>query len=195
MTIALGWRHNLPVLRGLATNQPKWRCFITPMLFAPHTHSGAPKRQMPTAARLAAGILFFLVGWQAAQYTLLTFPEGTPATYFPLTIGLIGLWQGWMVAGSRAGQGIGLAFANGIRCSVQTAFFGILLFALRTMFMRSANLRYDSPGEATVATLELFMEYLFQTFQMPQAYLIWGTLLIGGALAGLVTEAVGRVWR
>jgi hypothetical protein len=63
------------------------------------------------------------------------------------------------------------------------------------MFMRSANLRYDSPGEATVATLELFMEYLFQTLQMPQAYLIWGTLLIGGALAGLVTEAVGRVWR
>jgi hypothetical protein len=103
---------------------------------------------MPTAAKLVAGILFFLVGWQAAVYTLLTFPPEMPATYFPLTIGLIGLWQGWMVSGSRAGQGIGVAFGNGIRCSVQIAFFGILLFALRTMFMRSANLRYSAPWEA-----------------------------------------------
>jgi hypothetical protein len=165
------------------------------MLFPPHTQSGSRKVQMPTAAKLVAATLFFLVGWQAATFTLLTFPEGTPATYFPLTIALIGLWQGWMVAGARAGQGIGAAFANGIRCSLQIAFFGLLLFALRTMFMRSANLRYDDPGEAVIATLDLFIEYLLQTLQMPYATQIWGMLLIGGALAGLVAEAVGRIWR
>lgn len=147
---------------------------------------------MPTAAKLAAALLFFGVGWQAAQFTLLTFPEQTPATYFPLTIALIGLWQGWMVSGSRAGQGIRTALANGMRCGAQIAFFGLLLFALRTMFARSANLRYDSPGEATIATLELFIEYFYQTLEIPH---IWATLLVGGAVAGLVAEMVSRVWR
>jgi hypothetical protein len=161
------------------------------MFFPPQTQSGSPKASMPTAAKLVAAILFFGVGWQAATYTLLTFPEGTPATYFPLTIGLIGLWQGWMVSGSRAGQGIGQAFGNGIRCSVQIAFFGILLFALRTMFARSANLRYDAPWEAVVATSELFVEYFMQSLTIP----VWGTLLIGGALCGLVVEAAGRLWK
>jgi hypothetical protein len=165
------------------------------MFFPPHTQSGAPKAQMPTAAKAVAAILFFLVGWQAAVYTLLTFPEGMPATYFPLTIGLIGAWQGWMVSGPRAGKGIGVSFANGIRAAVQTAFFGILLFALRTMFARASNLRYDAPGEAVIATLELFLEYLMQTLEMPFAVMIWSTLVIGGALCGLAVEAAGRLWR
>jgi len=161
------------------------------MFFPPQTQSGSPKAQMPTAAKLVAAVLFFLVGWQAAVYTLLTFPPEMPATYFPLTIGLIGLWQGWMVSGSRAGQGIGVAFGNGVRCSVQIAFFGLLVFALRTMFMRSANLRYSAPWEAVTATFDLFIEYFMQSLTIP----VWGTLLIGGALCGLVVEAAGRVWR
>jgi hypothetical protein len=163
------------------------------MFFPPHTQSGASTGfGMPTAGKLVAAILFFLVGWKAAEFTLLTFPPEMAATYFPLTIGLIGLWQGWMVSGSRAGQGARTALGNGVRCSVQIAFFGILLFALRTMFQRAGNLRYESPGEATIATLELFLQYLLQTFQIPE---IWAMLLIGGAFAGLVTEAVGRIWR
>jgi hypothetical protein len=100
-----------------------------------------------------------------------------------------------MVSGSRAGKGTGQAFANGVRCSVQIAFFGLLLFALRTMFMRSANLRYDDPGEAVIATLDLFLEYFQQMLEMPYAVNIWGMLLLGGAFAGLVSEAVGRIWR
>jgi hypothetical protein len=162
------------------------------MFFPPQTHSGTKSLQMPTAAKLVAGILFFLIGWQAAKFTLLTFPPEMAATFFPLTIGLIGFWQGWTVSGTRAGQGFRAALGNGMRCGVQVAFFGLLLFALRTMFQRSANLRYDSPGEATIATIELFIEYFQQTLEIPH---IWGTLLIGGAIAGLLTEAIGRIWR
>jgi hypothetical protein len=162
------------------------------MFFPPQTHSGTKALQMPTAAKLVGGILFFLVGWQAAEFTLLTFPAEMAATYFPLTIGLIGFWQGWMVSGTRAGQGYGAGIGNGMRVGAQIAFFGLLLFALRTMFQRAANLRYESPGEATIATIELFIEYLLQTFGIPH---IWATLLIGGAIAGLLTEAIGRIWR
>lgn len=164
------------------------------MFFPPQTQSGAPKAQMPTAAKLVAAILFFLVGYQAARFTLIgTFPEAMHGNMvFPVSIGLIGVWQGWMVSGTRAGQGWRVAVGNGARCAGQIAFFGLLLYALRTMFQRAANLRYDAPGEAVIATFELFIEYFAQTLESP---LIWSTLLIGGAVAGLLTEAAGRLWR
>jgi hypothetical protein len=149
---------------------------------------------MPTAGKLVAAILFFLVGYQAARFTLTeTFPEAMHGnTIFPITIGLIGVWQGWMVSGTRAGQGLRLSVGNGMRCAAQIAFFGLLLYALRTMFQRAANLRYDAPWEAVIATFELFIEYFLQTLESP---LIWGTLLVGGLIAGLLTEAAGRLWR
>lgn len=146
---------------------------------------------MPTGARLVGGLLFFGVGWYTALQVLLTVPEGTPATYFPLTIALIGLVQGWMVIGARAGEGFGLAVANGLRTSIQIAFFGLLLFALRTMFIRSANLRYDNPGEAAFETLELFLEYFLQSLTVE----VWGALFVGGVFGGLLTELAGRAWR
>ena len=59
------------------------------------------------------------------------------------------------------------------------------------MFLRSANLRYDGAGEATVAALELFLQYLLQSLTAP----IWGTLLIGGMVAGALTELAARNWR
>ena len=156
--------------------------------------SGAPEiatsRGLPTAGKLIGGVSFAVVGWIAALRVLDTMPEGTPATFFPVTIAAIGLWQGW-VAGSRVGKGWSAGLSNGVRTSVQMAFFGLLLFSLRTMFMRSANLRYDSPGEATVATLELFMQYSLQSLTAP----IWATLLVGGLAAGLLTEIAGKLWR
>ncbi|WP_224814689.1 TrgA family protein [Hasllibacter sp. MH4015] len=146
---------------------------------------------MPTGAKLVGGIVFMAVGWFAALQVILTMPEGTPATYFPHTIAAIGLWQGWMVMGNRAGAGIGSGIANGIRTSAQIAFFGLMLFALRTMFIRSSDLRYDSPGEATVDALNLFLEYFLQMLTVE----IWGVLLIGGAVGGLVTELAAKAWR
>lgn len=146
---------------------------------------------MPTGAKLTGAVVFFAVGWLAALFVIDTFPEGTPATYFPLTIALIGLWQGWMVAGAHAGNGYQISMGAGLRTSVQIAFFGLLLFALRTMFMRSARLRYDGPGEATIAALELFLEYLLQSLT-PE---IWGTLILGGLIGGAICEWAARRWR
>jgi hypothetical protein len=146
---------------------------------------------MPTGAKLAGSLLFFAVAYMAAMQAKLTLPEGTPASYFNITIAAIGFWQGWMVMGARAGGGMSLAMSNGLRTSLQIAFFAISLFALRTMFIRSANLRYDNPGEAVTATLELFLEYLIQTLTPG----VWGVLLIGGIVAGILTEFAARAWR
>ncbi|MBL4628150.1 MAG: TrgA family protein [Roseicyclus sp.] len=146
---------------------------------------------MPTGSKLAGAILFFCVGYFAALQVLLTLPEGMPAAYFPITIAGIGLWQGWLVIGTRAGEGFGLAVANGIRTSVQIAFFGIMIFALRTMFQRSGDLRYSSPGEATVDALNLFLEYSLQSLTVQ----IWGALFVGGVVGGILTEFAARSWR
>lgn len=146
---------------------------------------------MPTAAKLVGALVFFAVGWMAALQVLTTVPEGTPATYFPVTIALIGLWQGWSVAGRHAGHGIGNALGNGIRTSVQIAFFGLLLFALRTMFMRSTNLRYDGFMEAIIEAMELFIEYALQSAIVP----VWAVLLAGGVIGGLICEIAARRWR
>lgn len=148
-------------------------------------------KSFPTAAALIGALVFFAVGWLTALQVIETFPEGTPATYFPLTIALIGLWQGWSVAGRGVGQGAGVAVAYGLRCSVQMAFLGLLLFACRAVFFRALDMRYDGLAEAVVATLEQFIVYLLQSLTMP----IWGVLLAGGVFGGLICEAVARRWR
>lgn len=146
---------------------------------------------MPTGAKLAASIIFFAIGYYGAMQAKLTFEEGTPATYFNITIALIGFLQGWMVVGSRAGAGMVMGASNGLRAGAQIAFFGLLLFALRTMFLRSMDLRYSSPGEATTEAMELFLQYFLQSLTIP----IWGVLLVGGILGGILTEFAARAWR
>ena len=146
---------------------------------------------MPTGAKLAGAILFFGIGYYGAMMAKLTFEEGTPATYFNITIAFIGFFQGWMFVGKRAGRGYFFGAANGLQAGVQIAFFGLLLFALRTMFLRSADLRYSAPGEAATEAMELFLEYFLQSLT-PQ---IWGVLLVGGIIGGLITEVAGRAWR
>jgi hypothetical protein len=161
------------------------------MFFPSHIESSGSSNRMPTAAKLVGAAFFFAVGWLAALQVIKTFPEGTPATYFPLTIAMIGLWQGWSVAGRAAGKGTGTAIANGLRTSVQIALLGLVLFALRTMFIRSANLRYDGFGEAVVAAMELFIEYSLQSLTVP----VWGVLLVGGVIGGMICEGAARRWR
>lgn len=146
---------------------------------------------MPTAAKLIGALLLFGVGWLAALFAIDTLPEGTPARYFPLTIALIGFWQGWMVIGGQAGQGVAAGAGHGLRAGVQMALIGLAVFALREMFLRAGNLRYRGAGEATTAALDLFADYALQSLTVP----IWGTVILGGVVAGTISEWSARRWR
>jgi hypothetical protein len=161
------------------------------MFMPSHTDTRTAARRMPTAAKLVGAVTFFGVGWLAALQVLATVPEGTPATWFPLTIALIGLWQGWSVAGALAGDGRAAAVANGVRTSIQIAFVGLVVFALRAMFLRSVRLRYDGLGEALGDASDLFIAYAMQSFTLP----VWGVLLLGGVIGGLICEGAARRWR
>jgi len=52
-------------------------------------------------------------------------------------------------------------------------------------------LRYDGFGEAVIAAMELFIEYAVQSLTVP----IWGVLLGGGVIGGLICEGAARRWR
>jgi len=146
---------------------------------------------MPTAAKLIGALLLFGVGWAAALGAIATLPDGMPARYFPVTIALIGFWQGWVVIGGHAGQGLRVGAGHGLRAAVQMAVVGLAVFALREMFLRAGNLRYAGAGEATVAALELFVEYALQSLTVP----IWGVVILGGLAAGAISEVAARHWR
>lgn len=146
---------------------------------------------MWTAAKLVSAVVFAGVGYLAAYFVMDTFPEGQTARFFPATVAVIGLWQGWYVMGSRAGEGVTASMGNGLRTSVQLAFFGLAFFALREMFVRSADLQYRGAGEAVTAALNLFLEYFWQMQTVP----VLVTLLVGGLLGGFAAEIAARRWR
>ncbi|MDA0924259.1 MAG: TrgA family protein [Proteobacteria bacterium] len=161
------------------------------MFFSQDTGGRNGTKVLPTAARLAAALWFFAVGWLTALQVLATFPDGTPATYFPLSLAIIGLWQGWSVAGRGVGEGRTVAMAHGLRCAVQMAFFGLVVFSARAVYYRALNMRYDDLADAMEAVLVQFIAYGVQSLTIP----IWGVLLAGGVIGGLICEAVARRWR
>jgi hypothetical protein len=161
------------------------------MFFSQETGGRNGTKVLPTAARLAGALWFFAVGWLTALQVLATFPDGTPATYFPLSLAMIGLWQGWSVAGRGVGEGRVVAMAHGLRCAIQMAFVGLVAFSARAVYYRALNMRYDGLGDAVEAVLVQFIAYGVQSLTIP----IWGVLLAGGAIGGLICEAVARRWR
>ena len=110
------------------------------MFFSQDTGGPNGTKVLPTAARLAGSLWFFAVGWLTALQVLATFPDGTPATYFPLSLAMIGVWQGWSVAGRGVGEGRTVAMAHGLRCAVQMAFVGLVFFfGARSVFSRAQH--------------------------------------------------------
>ncbi len=146
---------------------------------------------MPTAAKLVATVLFAVVGLLAANAYGATLPDGQPAFWLAPVCVVLGIWHGWFTMGRHVGNGMLAAAGTGIRTSVQIAFFAVLGFATFEMFHRSVRLRYDGPGEALIAALELVLEYgLSMVVVVP----CLATLIGGGVVAGLVTEAVNSRW-
>ena len=145
---------------------------------------------MPTAAKLIAGVAFALIAWFAANAYVPLLPEETSVGYLlEITAGL-GFVCGWIVLGKRAGHGMAEAISTGLRTSITTVFWALLLFSIYVMVHRSTKMLYDGPMEAVLDVFNIGLIY---------AKLMWDAqfvliLSIGGALGGMVTEMAGRRW-
>jgi hypothetical protein len=146
---------------------------------------------MPTAAKFVAAICFAIFGAVAAEVVKPALPEGTQFGYFVPICAIIGLLNGWIVMGVLAGHGYRDAMGSGVRTAIQIVVWGLLVFSIYEMILRSMNVnRYDGPMEAITAAFGLMLDY-GKLLLKPA---ILGTFLVGGLIGGAITEWTGKRW-
>ncbi|NAZ36263.1 TrgA family protein [Rubellimicrobium sp. CFH 75288] len=146
---------------------------------------------MPTAAKLAAALLFAALAWIVSRLTFPLWPEGADPGRFAEINAAVGLVLGWRMAGARAGTGWTSGIGHGLTTAVAVAFVSLFLHSFAEMIRQSLRKFYDGPMEAVVAVFGLLVEQGAR-LGSPQTV---GVLLAGGAAAGLVTAWCGRHFR
>ena len=143
---------------------------------------------MPTAARLAAAFAFAAVGFFAAELYKPGLPPETQWGRFTLICALIGLLAGWVIMGRLAGRGTRAALGNGLRTAAVMVFYAMVIFAVYEMILRSLRKRYGGVFEAVEGTFDIILIYGTGLLR-PEPLIV---LVVGGMLAGLLTEWVAR---
>jgi hypothetical protein len=147
---------------------------------------------MWTAAKLVAAILFAGLAFYVSQLIRPLFPEGTNLGWFAEVNAVIGYFSGWVIAGSRAGQGgWPAAVSYGLTATVGMTFWCLVIHSGVVMIEKSMMRLYDGPGEAIVAFFGLLVDHLF-LMSTPEVLIV---LFGGGVVAALVTEVAGRNFR
>jgi hypothetical protein len=146
---------------------------------------------MPTGAKLVGALCFAVVGWIMADYFALTMPDASSLGPIREGAAVLGLIIGWRVMGASVGKGYLEAAGSGIKTSVVLVFFALLFLSLKEMLMNSVKMRYDG---AMDATLDVFVTMARRSEGLLSLGVL-GTIIIGGIIAGLLTENASRRWR
>ncbi|MWD26095.1 TrgA family protein [Aquicoccus sp. SCR17] len=146
---------------------------------------------MPTAAKLAAAIALAVVAWIVSEQVKLLFPEGKYFGNFNYINAAIGFLCGWVVIGRQAGRGYSAGISYGITGTAAMVFWALVVHSGGEMTRLALRNRYRGPLEALTDSFGIAMEYL----AMIATSQIILTLLIGGCIAGLLSEWVWRRWR
>jgi hypothetical protein len=141
---------------------------------------------MPTAGRLVGAALFALLGAGVSWLALPRFPEGAAPEWFLPVNAAIGAVLGWRAGVPRGGwaRGVGL----GLTTAVALALLALLAEGGTEMIERSLRRAYDGPVEALVEMVGIMMR-LGRHLAGAQ---VLTALLLGGAVAGVGTEAAAR---
>ncbi len=143
---------------------------------------------MLTMGRLAGAIVFALFGWYLAGVTIPFFPEGVaPRFWVPVGAGA-GLFVGWMVCGTRAGQGYNPAVGGGLTCGIALAFLMLFAASFNQMLQNALRMRYDGPMDALVNVFSQMIEFGLYFADIT----IIATVLIGGVICAWITEFFGQ---
>ncbi|UWQ80802.1 TrgA family protein [Leisingera sp. S132] len=146
---------------------------------------------MPTGARLAAAISLATLAFIVSFLVMPQLPEGTNFGYFVHINVVLGLLCGWIFMGKRAGRGVVPAINNGLTGMAVLVLWALFVQGAWEMFRLAMRHRYGGPFEALSQIFVIGMEYFF-LIAVPSVLI---PLVVGGALAGLVTENASQRWR
>lgn len=146
---------------------------------------------MPTGAKLMAAICFAVVGWVMANYYAVNMPDSAAAGPIREGAALVGVIIGWSVMGNSVGRGYVEAAGSGIKTAVLLAVVALFLLALAEMLDNSVKMRYETAMEAILAVFQTMAKRSHALLSLG----VFGTILFGGIVGGLLTENAGRRWK
>lgn len=117
-------------------------------------------------------------------------PNTTGFGYFNLVNALLGMLVGWFHLGQRVGRGWLPAAGHGLTSAAVLLVLSILVQGGYEMVNRSLKRFYSGFFEAIGAIFAISADYAVIVMTVP----FLTTALLGGALAGLLTEAANRRW-
>jgi hypothetical protein len=147
--------------------------------------------KMPTGAKLMAALCFAVVGFVMANYYSMNMPDASSAGPIREGAAVVGALIGWWVMGPAVGRGYVEAAGAGIKTAVILAVAALFLLAMREMLDNSVKMRYDT---ALDAILDVFQTMARRSHALLSLG-VFGTILLGGIVAGLLTENAGRRWK
>ncbi len=145
---------------------------------------------MPTAARLTAALCLVLLAFIVSGQIMPLMPEDTDFGYFTYVNMGLGWLVGWAIVGTRAGISRTSGITNGVTGVLALVFWGLFVQGANEMVRLAMRNRYDGPFEAVGAIFEHMVEYGMILIHP----VVLATLLAGGVLTGLATEAAYRRW-
>jgi hypothetical protein len=145
---------------------------------------------MPTGAKAMAAISFAVVGFITALAYIPNMPEAGRAGSLPMMVAVLGAIVGWRVMGTSVGKGYFRAIGSGWKTIVVLVFFALLFSAIYEMLQLSVRMRYDGPLDAILDVFQRMMDRSVPLLTVP----VLGAMVIGGAIAGMLTENASRRW-
>lgn len=137
-----------------------------------------------------AAISFAVVGFITALAYIPNMPEAGRAGSLPMMVAVLGAIVGWRVMGTSVGKGYFRAIGSGWKTIVVLVFFALLFSAIYEMLQLSVRMRYDGPLDAILDVFQRMMDRSVPLLTVP----VLGAMVIGGAIAGMLTENASRRW-
>jgi hypothetical protein len=147
--------------------------------------------EMPTAAKGMAAATFAVAGWLTANVYVPNMPDVQAVGSFRELTGVLGAIVGWSVMGKSVGKGYLRSIGAGWKTMIVLVFFGLLLFGIYEMLLKSVKMHYDGAFEAF---LDVFMQMLKRAPPLWTTE-VFSTMVISSGIAGLMAEFANRRWR
>ena len=144
-----------------------------------------------TGAKAVAGITFASLGY----YTLVIYQEVVVEIYkspmLSVWSAVIGFVVGWRVMGDWVHCSLRTAAQRGLLTTIWYFIWALILFSVAEMIRRSMEHRGAKPIEAIGKVFEISKELALNALDLKVIL----TLVLGGMVAGVLTELAARKWR